>query len=107
MNEAKIDNTNGCPTEETLEAVRKWPADDSSGLFDYIKNVWTPGGILFECGGDVTLITCGWRGNEGILNAMQDNAAWWSKWWQSSHRGGRHEFRIAKHWLDGATINWG
>jgi hypothetical protein len=38
------------------------------------------------------LKTGGWSGNEDIINALQQNVVFWTKYWRTSKRGGFYAF---------------
>lgn len=83
----------GYPTKETLDTIRRWPSDNYPSLFVYLKLAWQYGDEYVSCGkGYWTFHTCGWSGNESIIEAMQDNIMFWTLHWQSSTRGGHYTF---------------
>ncbi len=79
------------PTNEELDKIRHWPADDFHGLMDYVHDLWTYSGWKQE--DDVYYIsTGGWSGNEDVIAAMMENIVWWLLYWQQSRRGGHYIF---------------
>lgn len=42
----------------------------------------------------VRLATSGWSGNEEIINHLNNNLWFGSRFWESSHRGGLHIYKI-------------
>lgn len=94
MNPPTFDS-NGNPTDETLDAIAKWPIADPDGWLDYIHAVWNNhyGRIRFTPDFD-EFITGGWSGNESIIEAMRENVVLWFMLWESSHRGGKYVLRL-------------
>lgn len=93
----------GYPTEETLEAVRTWPATDPAGLMDFVEEATSDYGevtrerqTLSDASDEITVrySTGGWSGNENLIGALQDNLAFWMLCWYESRRGGGYTFRI-------------
>lgn len=82
----------GYPAESTLAIIRTWPID-RAGLWEYLARCWTHGDCVRREAGLVTLITCGWSGNESLVQALTENRVVQSVCWQSSERGGRHVYR--------------
>ena len=84
------------PTEEELETIRTWKADDFHGMFDFLKyhSLWkyAEDGYWREEDGEYYLSTAGWSANEEIIGAMQSNHVWWMFFWLSSKRGGHYIF---------------
>lgn len=90
----------GYPTKQELSKITQWPADDFMGLLYFIEDIWAYDkanriwkkdilGWYLE----VTLITCGWSGNESIIKALLNNF-WWGYWYYEWTRGDKHVFRI-------------
>lgn len=87
----------GYPTESTCQAIREWPYSDLPGLFDFMQAAWSYPTLFTPDGsGGYRISTGGWSGNEGLIDAMQENVMAWSLCWQSSKRGGHYEFEIPK-----------
>lgn len=85
----------GYPTDETRDAIRNWPASDPKGLAAFVAEAWRGvyGSIYFDDTGKIAeLNTGGWSGNESIVDALQDNTAFWSRYFLGS-LGGRFKFR--------------
>lgn len=95
-------DSEGYPTDETLEAIRHWPFLHIGKLFDEIARIWHWGyglGTLKEAermmldeGEGVKflrLATGGWSGNESIIGAMEDNF-FVRVYWRLSRNGGLH-----------------
>ena len=85
----------GDPTDETLDAIAKWPHSDPDGWFAFVLAAWPHncGAIRYD-DKFVVFATGGWSGNESIMAAMCDNKVLWILLWESSHRGGRYVFRL-------------
>ena len=88
-------DSDGYPTDETLNAIRAWPENDLNGLIDFLRicfegygRVWLPSPHHFA------LATGGWSGNEEIIGALQENHVFWMTYWESSHRGGKYVFKF-------------
>ena len=81
---------------ETLERIRKRRADDLNGLMEYIQSIWSVkhyGRCWKDGDGTWHFSTGGWSENEDIVEAMEQNEAWWMMNWYLSKRGGHYEFR--------------
>ena len=96
------------PSEETFDAIRKWPHTDFPALMKFVAAEWKWGGLdlrpsliepLFDksyeddgcwwCGA-----TGGWSGNEDLIAALAGNPMFWALCWRASVRGGYHEFHV-------------
>lgn len=86
----------GYPTDATLARIREWDWHDLPGLFAFIASNWHWGARMAEevSPGRWRFATGGWSGNEDLLKALAENLPAWSMTWQSSHRGGLHEFEV-------------
>lgn len=92
VTEATLDK-DGYPTEETLAVIRKWPTNNLDGLMEFMRSIWRPKDwIRKDSDGEWHVYTAGWSGNEDMLDALQENHAFWKTYWQSSKRGGHHIF---------------
>lgn len=85
----------GYPSSDTLGEIKRWPADDVSGLIKYLHLAWNStyghiSGALWEPDG-LRFVTGGWSGNEDLISALH-GTAFWMRFWQSDHRGGMHVF---------------
>jgi hypothetical protein len=89
----------GYPTEDACEAVAKWPAEDLTGLFAFLKAAWwmADWGWREPEPGKFEVSTGGWSGNEDLICSLQENYLAWSLCWQSSRRGGHYEFAIPEN----------
>jgi len=91
----------GYPTEDALQRIKDWEARDGIGLLKFIEeNLWTYPQYIKQKDGTWHLSTCGWSGNEDIINAMTENQVWWSLYWTSSVRGGHYVFDPIRYKID-------
>ena len=89
----EIFDDDGYPTEEFLEAVKKWDLHDPIGWFAFIKSGWwMPDWGWHETTRRYRISTGGWSGNEEILAAMEGNFVLWSMAFVRYERGGHYEF---------------
>jgi hypothetical protein len=89
-------DSDGYPTEETLKRIREWPRP-FIGLMDLVTDVWHwPEFVTVANSNEWTLVTGGWSGNEAIIEALKANVLFWSWCWQSSNRGGKHQFILPR-----------
>jgi hypothetical protein len=100
MSEPTFDS-DGYPTEETLQTIREWPPTDGRGLLEYVERTWCyPDFAMIDEGAGsrgrsrLGFLTGGWSGNESLVSAMEQNIAWWGMNWYSSVRGGHHTFEV-------------
>ena len=101
MKEPTFDS-DGYPTEETLETIRKWDHTDNFRiLMEYIEKAWRYSDTYFEKLLDIennnwiyTLHTFGWSGNEDLIGAMKQNTLFWMLSWLESRRGGHYKFMV-------------
>ena len=86
-------DSDGQPTEETLETIRQWPYP-FTGLLDYVREAWRDdfGRTWVDVDEHkkpvLKLATGGWSANEDIARALRRNHMFRAALWQSSHRGG-------------------
>jgi hypothetical protein len=108
MNEPTFDS-NGYPTEETLERIRTWPIkheDEFLAAMDFAGRAWSypdrwqreddwPDPDLFDrpCT-RYTFSTGGWSGNESIVSAIEANMILQMVGVWSWRRGGHYEYRF-------------
>lgn len=110
----------GYPTDEALEKLRKWPADDVNGALDFMAALWWPDGVHGVsrelCSGEgpvvyadeddrfLRLATGGWSGNESLISAFHGadadgkfkiEAFMRGAQWCLSARGGLHIYQYA------------
>lgn len=97
MREPTFD-VDGYPTEETLLTISHWPENDPHGWLEFVYKSWDRniGKTVLDPMPIVTFVTGGWDGNESIIAAMRVNLMLWGQTWESSHRGGRHVFRVTE-----------
>lgn len=91
-------DADGYPDEEELARVRAWPHTDLPGWFAFVKSIWWQPAWGWQDATEAIplycISTCGWSGNEEIIDAMQENAMCWALTWESSRRGGHYQFRL-------------
>lgn len=95
-------DSEGYPEEKELRAIRKWDVKDFPALIDFIEDRWAYPNyikreVVKERGNSYlewTLITCGWSGNESLVNALLGNRLFEMCWYYRWERGGKHVFRI-------------
>jgi hypothetical protein len=85
------------PTEAELEEIKTW--DYTKGWHELLRRVvsiWWGGEYYFAQHGEHhwCVSTCGWSGNEEIIEALQSNYLFWSLCWVSSRRGGHYIFKV-------------
>lgn len=94
------------PSEASISYIRQFTMkgmDSVHEWFYFIESLWkyrdygfrrdkvyTSSGPMTK----ITLVTGGWSGNEELISAMQKNYLLWGLTWQSSHKGGVHEFLV-------------
>ena len=102
----------GYPTEDTLNAIRIWPAMSAKNLNDllnFVAQTWhfkdfgvseelRPEELKMVSGIEpnaeyLRLATGGWSGNESLIDALHDNTVAWMCLWRLSACGGLHIFR--------------
>lgn len=97
----------GYPTQEALDKIENWPADNYLGLMVFVKSIWwmpdwgwteedTLSDILDVPVMYYNISTGGWSGNESLIGAMRSNHIFWMLCWISSRRGGHFEFEVKK-----------
>lgn len=89
----------GYPSKNDLAKIKTWNAEDFIELFYFISDLWVydkPKGKwnkdILGWHFEITLITCGWSGNESIIKALLDNFTF-NYWYYEWVRGGKHVFR--------------
>lgn len=84
------------PTEEELDTIRTWMADDLHGLMEYVSPMWGYKEFGWKQEGDIYwLSTGGWSGNESLISAMRANHLWWTFFAARWQRGGHYIFAPA------------
>lgn len=94
-----MSDRDGYPTDEELQRIRDWSADDPSGWFAAIRasgNYWPEPSVWGwdEADGVYHVSTGGWSGNEEILQAMEENLALWGATYHGERRGGHFVFAL-------------
>jgi hypothetical protein len=90
----------GYPTEEALEMIEKWDAQDAKGFFEFVKSIWWMPNwgwqeeMNEEGNKEYHIATGGWSGNESIIYSMQRNRVIWLCTWLQSSRGGGYIFEL-------------
>ncbi len=88
-------DSDGYPTDETLDAIAKWSFDDAVGWLNFIHSAWSHRFGFLQCEmNQIVFATGGWSGNESIIEAMRENVVLWTLLWESSHRGGKYVLRL-------------
>jgi hypothetical protein len=91
-------DSDGYPTEETLECIRDWSYNDFKGLMKYCQEAWRYEEYFKEFDTEIGFLydvhTGGWSGNESIIGAMHDNTMFWMLCWEQSRRGGHYIFKV-------------
>lgn len=90
-------DADNCLTPEVFEYLRTWtpePNLDFAPLMDFVGYIWCYPDCYYADPHNRTysVLTGGWSGNEAVIEALQQNALFWSLCWMSSHRGGKHVF---------------
>ena len=95
----------GYPTEEAIELIKNWDANDPIGLMEFVKQCWwmpewgwhekKEKDDVFDREVIAYLVsTGGWSGNEELIGAMRSNHIFWMMCWYSSRRGGHFVFEV-------------
>lgn len=93
---AEMLDDDGYPNESALKRIREWSHNDWSGLIDFVRFLWRYDFWDRGDDGSYFISTGGWSGNESIIEALEQNRAFWALCWQSSRRGGHYEFKLYK-----------
>lgn len=93
------------PTDEELEVIKNWDANDPKGLLEHVRLFWkyADNGYFKVVDGEYRLSTGGWSGNEDIIGALRENHLFWAMHWFQSTRGGHYVF-CRRHKSGGAGI---
>lgn len=97
-------DTEGYPEESELDLIEKWDYNDVFNLLDYVRDRWAYNDC-FRAEWDkdnflksptliLELVTCGWSGNESIINALLRNDFINHFCYAEWKRGGYHKFEI-------------
>ena len=87
----------GYPTDETLETIRKWPVtciEDCEQLLKYCSKCWKYHKYTYKEDEYYIFHIGGWSGNENVIEAMEENRAFWAIAWYGSARGGHYSFKL-------------
>ena len=96
MNLEPTFDSDGYPTDETLEIIKNWDHNNFKGLMRYCHKAWRYEEYFTELNEFYDVHTGGWSGNESIINALQENVMFWAMCWEQSRRGGHYIFKIRK-----------
>lgn len=107
MNAEWLDEEGVYPTDEALKKIEKWPWEDITGCFAFIKDIWAYADSGYWVELDTIndtydhspvhryhISTAGWSGNEDIIRALQKNYIIWFSTWVQSRRGGHYIFEL-------------
>ena len=86
------------PTDEELDTITKWDAQDIKGCFEYMAELWAYPEYFTLEDGKYHVSTGGWSGNEDIIGALKDNLLVWLFTWEQSRRGGHYIFDLNR-WI--------
>lgn len=89
----------GYPEEEELEIIKEWNAiADPFGLIEFIESItWCPDWCISLKGKNVKWFefhTGGWSGNEEIIEALNQNAMFFTLYWVKTNKGGHYYFKV-------------
>ena len=92
-----ITDDGGYPTDHALEVVSNFTGTPHE-LIDFIKKLWHWDDFVrvrspWRGDIEVEFVTGGWSGNEDIISAL-GNTFFSFRFWESSHRGGKHVYRV-------------
>lgn len=90
----------GYPTEEALKTIKN--ADLTKipirTFLDYVGSNWKYADDGFILKGKkvlkLELHTCGWSGNEDVIEALKENRFFFMLYWEKTVRGGHYYFTI-------------
>lgn len=89
------------PTEEALELINTFEGTPSN-LVWLLRELWYGGEKMVSAANvedygedyvEITFVTVGWSGNESLLGAL-NRTVFEMRFWESSHRGGKHVYRV-------------
>jgi hypothetical protein len=90
-------DSDGYPTNETLDAIKNWPYTDYRGLIEYLRDAWKwPCYFRVNNNGWIKASTGGWSGNESLIGAMQQNFIFWCDCFYCHYTGGHYTLKIPK-----------
>ena len=88
------------PSEPELEFIKNFDCSrkDPYELVRFLEEIWAyhdEGFAFNKETGNLGLHTCGWSGNEDIIQALRQNL-FWAVYWMKSERGGHHYFKVIR-----------
>jgi len=104
FNLINLDMKDGYPTKLELTQIKNFNPNKANvfEFLEWLKDIWTYDsfntkwvnnkafGLCFR----VELATCGWSGNESIIEALLNNVYFKHMWYAEWQRGGLHIFEI-------------
>jgi hypothetical protein len=92
-------------TDKELKEIQNWDVKDAHNLIERLRDMWQYKHYLIENWGldhiynerpvlMLELHTCGWSGNEDIIEALHKNKLFWLMWWWKTERGGHYYFEV-------------
>lgn len=92
-------------TERELKEIQNWDIKDTHNLIERLRDMWEYKNCFIENWGldhihnersvlMLELHTCGWSGNEDIIEALQNHKLFWTMWWWKTERGGHYYFEV-------------
>lgn len=83
------------PTEAILVNLSTSNAKQNHrDMLELVKSIWHYPDFVQVDTDTYTFRTGGWSGNESLIDALQQNALFWSFCWEMSARGGVHVFKV-------------
>lgn len=97
INHDELFDDDGYPSDYALEVVSSFEGSPQR-LVELIRLLWRGGDYVtvrlpWDDKIEVRFITCGWSGNESIIGALE-RTMFNFRWWDSSHRGGLHVYKV-------------
>lgn len=86
-------DTDGYPTDASLEQIKNY-AGDYTNLMAEIAFLFGEYGRCEFDGNHWVVSTGGWSGCEDVIEALNNNAMFWTLCWSTAKRGGHFEFDI-------------
>lgn len=93
----------GYPEQKELQKIKDWDVYDFINLIDFVRDLWNYNKHI-KCYWHnknktgytmrLELLTCGWSGNESIVDSLLENNVFKMLWYAEWHRGGKYVFEI-------------